>query len=135
MGGCNPATASPRGFASYPLYLQQARLQEFNIVADEERRSCPDGRRSQLSRTAEKQSEKLGMGRAIGRQIEVEDLLSFGYVKMFDAFENGERCLPHDRFLRGVLNQAVPDVVRRKKLLRAFAALSSRAEVLPVERC
>ena len=68
-------------------------------------------------------------------QIEVKDLLALGHDQMFDALQRGQRSFAFDGLLGGVLNRVALDVVRRKKLLRAFTALSSGAEVLPAERC
>ncbi|HIF06474.1 MAG TPA: hypothetical protein EYQ64_05840 [Gemmatimonadetes bacterium] len=52
---------------------------------------------------------------------------------MVDALQGGQRGLALDRLLRGVLDGAILNVLRGKKLLRAFTALSSRAEVLPIQ--
>lgn len=66
-------------------------------------------------------------------QIEVQDFASLGHMKMLDALEDLQRGRAEDRLLRRVLKRAVVDSVLRKKLLRALAALSSRAVVPPVE--
>ncbi len=68
------------------------------------------------------------------RQGEVKDLASLGYVEMLDALEKAQSSLADDRILRRALNLTVVDVVLRKKLLRALAALSSGAVIPPVER-
>ena len=94
----------------------------------------PDGGRPQLSRPAEEQLEKRGPGGSIAREIEMKHLVSLGHVKMLDALEHGQGRLSDDRLLRGALNHTVGDGVLRKKLLRAFAALSPGAVVPPVER-
>jgi hypothetical protein len=64
----------------------------------------------------------------------VEDLTAFGHVEMLDALENSQGSIANYRLLRRVLNNAVMDRVLRKKLLRAFATLSSGAVIPPVER-
>jgi hypothetical protein len=113
--------------------LQQARLEQCPVVPDEERRSCLDGRRPQLSRTAEEHSEQLFLVGPIARQIEVKDFTSLGHTEMLDAVQDVQRRLTEDGLFRRVLDGTGLDSVLRKKLLRALTTLSSRAVVPPVD--
>ena len=67
-------------------------------------------------------------------QVEAKDLASSGDMKLLHAVQDVQRGLAKNRLLRCVLSWAVLDSVLSKKLLRAFATLSSGAVVPPVER-
>ena len=64
----------------------------------------------------------------------MKDLTSLGHVEMLDTLEHGQRSFARYGVPSRILNHAVMDGVLRKKLLRAFAALSSGAVISPVER-
>ena len=66
-------------------------------------------------------------------QVHVQDLLASRDTQSGGALQHVERFMAFDGGARSALHQAVFNAVLRKKLLRAFAALSARPVVSPID--
>lgn len=113
--------------------LEQRGREQLLIVSHEQLRPDPDRGRPELPRATEQQGEQLFVGGPGRRQVDVEDLLSFGDSQLCDAVQDSQGGFASNRLPGGALYDTVANPVLRKKLLRAFAALSARSVVPPFE--